>query len=405
MEIKKSDVIPIIKKKKNLRFSDSIIFSKSCDKIHHKPSDCEYELENDPIGRGSFAIVYKGIDCYDGKDVAIKQISLDKLSTAKIEKFILELDLAVSLDHLNILKSYKKLKTSRHWYIVSEYCDEGTLVECIRSLIIIDNFIEKERKVKNILVQLKDAMKYLADRKILHRDIKPANILFKREDNEIILKLADFGLSRYLEMNIEEIDQSYNMTMTVCGSPIYMAPEMIVDKKPSINSDLWSFGVIMYEMLYGLNPYNSPTNCNMLAQRMINQKIVFKEIYSKECLNLVKSLLIVNPVDRIGWKDFFKSKWFDDPDKMIIEEDDDIQFDLELDIHPRKREESNIIPSKYKKMNNMMKSVNYDFDEDYVIINQTDIKEIDNEIYQSYSGSYIRIVSGLSSYWPFSKSY
>ena len=206
-------------------------------------------------------------------------------------------------------------------------------------------------------------------------------------------------------MNIEEIDQSYNMTMTVCGSPIYMAPEMIVDKKPSINSDLWSFGVIMYEMLYGLNPYNSPTNCNMLAQRMINQKIVFKEIYSKECLNLVKSLLIVNPVDRIGWKDFFKSKWFDDPDKMIIEEDDDIQFDLELDIHPRKREESNIIPSKYKKMNNMMKSVNYDFDEDYVIINQTDIKEIDNEIYQSYSGSYIRIVSGLSSYWPFSKSY
>ena len=402
MELKKSESIPILKKKKNLRFSENekLFSSRSYLENNKKISDCEYEMEIDPIGKGSFAFVYKGIDCYDGKEVAIKKISLDKLSKIKMDKFILELDLAVSLEHPNVLKSYKKLKTSRHWYIISEYCDEGTLVDVIKALKLVSSFEEKEKKIKNILVQLKDAMKYLIDRKILHRDIKPANILFKKEDNEIILKLADFGLSRYLEVDIEETDED-PMNMTVCGSPIYMAPEMIVDKKPCIKSDLWSFGVIMYEMLYGINPYNSPTSCDMLAKRMMNQKIVFREYYSKECLELVRSLLVVDPTNRIGWKDFFKSNWFNDSSRMIVHRniDDEIQFDLELDNNTK------TAPLEYKNKINITKSVNYDFDEDYVVINPSDIKEIDNEIYQSYSGSYIRIVSGLTSFWPFSKSY
>ena len=79
--------------------------------------------------------------------------------------------------------------------------------------------------------------------------------------------------------------------------------------------------------------------------------------------------------------------------------DDEIQFDLELDNNTK------TAPLEYKNKINITKSVNYDFDEDYVVINPSDIKEIDNEIYQSYSGSYIRIVSGLTSFWPFSKSY
>jgi hypothetical protein len=439
MELKKSSDIPI--KKKNIQFSEASfstygIKSKSYDSIEKKRVVVEYEIELEPLGRGSFATVYKGIDCQTGEIVAIKKISLDKLSTVKINRFIPELDMAISLDNHNVLKSFRKLRTERHLYIVSEYCDEGTLVEAIGALKLITDHIEREKKVKTILVQLKDAMKYLADKKILHRDIKPANILFKREDNEIVLKLADFGFSKYFDINFEEdINPKDMMTMTVCGSPIYMAPEMILNKKPSIKSDLWSFGVVMYEMLYGFNPYNSPTTCDMLAKRMINQTIEYEKIFCEDCIILLKSLLTVEPEKRIGWKDFFKCKWFIEAEKMIIVDNESLPFEFQLsdeddlqktekksqtgsnecyfnnDVDFLMKNKKKIIPKikTFGKINlpsSKEKSISYEFDDDnYVFIEKDQLDNSNNEICQSYSGSYIRIVSGLSPYWPFSKSY
>ena len=426
MELKKSNTVPI--KKKSIRFSEIVQpkpyrLSKGIGDDHSDKNslNCEYEMETESIGQGNFGVVYKGIDCETGDIVAIKQILLHKLTKTMITKFLAELDLAVTLYHKNVLRSFKKLQTERHLYIISEYCDEGTLVEAITALKLIHNPEERENKVKAILVQLKDAMKYLADIKILHRDIKPANVLFKKENGEIVLKLADFGFSKFFDINFEDDKNIKNtMVMSVCGSPIYMAPEMILNKKPSVKSDLWSFGVVMYEMLYGWNPYNSPTTWDMLAKRMMSQEIDFDNIFSEDCISLLKSLLSTDPEKRIGWKDFFKSNWFSEPEKMTVENDESIPFQIDLnedeilsvdeDADFIIKNKERIIPktitkNKLYSSSPTLKSVAYDFDDDYIFVNKDNINSSTNEIYQSYSGSYIRIVSGLSSYWPFSKSY
>ena len=168
------------------------------------------------------------------------------------------------------------------------------------------------------LCQLKNAIHYLHSIKIIHRDLKPKNILVHvRPDphNDKVVKLADFGFARFFENDASKVPTKNikdTLISTICGSPIYMAPELLINHTYNIKADLWSFGIIMYEMLYGSNPYNffQPKDHTDIAKLMANQNIIFKNIFSPQCINLLKALLQIDPNKRIDWDDFFSHEWF-----------------------------------------------------------------------------------------------
>lgn len=287
------------------------------EKYNTPPPQYKYKIiTKTPIGKGGFATVYQAVN-KSGDVYAIKCIPLEKLkkyNSQNTDRFLLELDISMKMKHPNIVKSHEVFKTNKNWYIVCEYCDNGTLANIIKSLGF--DHMEREMVCRRYLTQLKNALKYLYRNKIVHRDLKPTNILLTGKYPHDTLKLADFGFSRYFESKkeeeIDDLQTPNEFIMTsFCGTPLYMAPELLSDRKYNNKADLWSFGVIMYEMLYGINPYNYPKSLNNLLDLIKNQEISFNSIYSNECMNLVKSLLQVDVQKRINWEDFFKHPWFD----------------------------------------------------------------------------------------------
>lgn len=281
------------------------------------------------LGSGAYSKVYFAVDKY-GNQFAVKRIDKTKLSPSKLDTFSKELTISKDLDHINIVKCYETIKTDNYWNVVLEYCNLMTLYDHNSALKSMRISEEKELFVKFYLVQLKNALKYLQEKNIIHRDLKPMNILFTQEEqlpdgfnkitldylmenkNKIILKLADFTFARFFDESTIEEGGYTDMITTVCGSPLYMAPELLIDRTYNIKADLWSFGVIMFEMLYGKNPYQSfgPSSPEKLATIMKTQVIEYKEGYSDICINLLKSLLVLEPANRISWDEFFKHEWF-----------------------------------------------------------------------------------------------
>jgi serine/threonine protein kinase len=132
----------------------------------------------------------------------------------------------------------------------------------------------------------------------------------KGASSEVIVKLSDFGFSRYFDVTEAVLTTGYDdLVSTICGSPIYMAPELLVKMKYNVKADIWSFGVIMYEMLHGRNPYYSASSIPELRELMMKQQIMFNN-FSPECLDLLQKILQPDPIKRISWEEFFNHDWF-----------------------------------------------------------------------------------------------
>lgn len=179
------------------------------------------------------------------QQVAIKVVSKAKIreSHIPIEKEVL---LHKSLQHRNIVKLLEVLEDAEFYYLVQELCAGGELFA----------FIEPDKGfplqvVHFYMVQLLNAVLYLHQRGIAHRDIKPENLLLDERGN---LKLADFGFSTlYRKGNIRR------KLRTVCGSILYMAPEVVEGEYEGDAADLWSCGIVMFVMLIGRHPWEEPS--------------------------------------------------------------------------------------------------------------------------------------------------
>lgn len=271
----------------------------------------KYTLKKKPIGKGTFSTVYYAKNA-DQIECAIKRISVKKLDVRRYDKFLLELKISQEISHPNIATCYEVFQTEKNWYIVSEYCSEGTLKKIIEFVVMIDNFEHKESTARYYLDQLKNALEYLHTNNIIHRDLKPDNILLTRdkESGKMILKLADFGFSRYFDPTEALMETGYDdLIQTICGSPIYMAPELLIKLKYNTKADIWSFGVIMYEMLHGKNPYYYAKHIQELRIYMESREIIYDD-FSPVCINLLKSILEHDPIKRISWDSFFCHHWF-----------------------------------------------------------------------------------------------
>ena len=133
------------------------------------------------------------------------------------------------------------LKTVNNFYFVYEYCNGGTLEKLLKK-----NGPLGEKQSLLYFKQLTNAFRVLNENNIMHRDIKPENILI----HDGVLKVADFGFCKPLE------DRD-GMAETMLGSPIYMAPEVLKGEMYTIKADVWSLGVVLYRMVFGVCPFES----------------------------------------------------------------------------------------------------------------------------------------------------
>lgn len=260
-----------------------------------------YQRTNKKIGRGAFSKVYKGLDIEKDLIVAIKVIEKDSIQNRMKNRLKGEIELHSSFDHPNIIKMFDFIEDSENYYIILEYCSDGDLHHFIKLGKIPENV------VKNYTRQLAAGLKYLKDRNIVHRDLKPHNILLM--ENYKVLKLTDFNFARRLW------DQQ--MAETLCGSPLYMAPEIIETKDYTNRSDLWSVGMIIYEMLHGNTPYNDAINPMDLLRKIRKRKIIYCSKISRDAVFLISGLLTIDPLKRTDWKEFFEHRWLQE--KSYIE--------------------------------------------------------------------------------------
>lgn len=252
-----------------------------------------YRICEKRIGKGSFSTIHK---CFDNNNnvFALKKIDVDRLKDKNIVKN--EFNIMRKLSHINIIKVFDLIVDEKlnNVYIFLEYFEYGDLGKYLSG-----NTLE-EKHVNNFSIQIKNGLQYLYKQNIIHRDIKPQNILVS---NDKILKIIDFGLSKSITINEEIMD-------TICGSPLYMAPEIIKTKNYTIKSDIWSFGVIIYEMIYGYTPFRA-NNIYTLINSIDKYEIKFpKETISSNCINLLKQMLVKEPKYRINWDNLFVHCWF-----------------------------------------------------------------------------------------------
>ncbi len=186
----------------------------------------------DELGRGSMGVVYLAWDPYIKRKVAIKTSILNSLKDR--EKFFVEAQSAGGLIHPNIISIFDVGETSDFCYIAMEYIEGSTLKPYIEK----KNLLKPEKTV-SIVLKLCDALYYAQRQNVIHRDIKPANIMLK---NNGVPKITDFGLA---------VSARKSKKRQVAGTPAYMSPEQISGKTVSFSSDIFSLGVMFYELLTG----------------------------------------------------------------------------------------------------------------------------------------------------------
>jgi len=247
----------------------------------------------DKIGKGTCSEVFKGYN-KDSKIVAaIKIIDKDKLYQRNyqyIKHLKLEIKILTNLNHENIVKLYEAIHNEKKIYLIFEYCGGGDL-----SIVIKKYKKISEQQIKNWISQLASGLKFLRSKNLVHRDLKPQNLLLSTDDPlTAIIKIADFGMT---------INENKMNKELLCGTPLYLAPEILNENKYDIKSDLWSVGCILYELLTGRSIVKVSDYQQLLTQ--INQPIIMPTTTTKESLNLLQRLLEPNIKRRITWEEFF----------------------------------------------------------------------------------------------------
>jgi len=251
-----------------------------------------------PIGKGSFSKVYLGTDLANRNKVAIKRMEIGNFSPQMRQRVQEEIDIALKLSHKNIVKTYDVAFVNEDFgpvvYVIMEYCECGDFAKYL----VQDRM--KETRAKFFFNQLLEGLKYLQEQNIVHRDLKPANLLLT--DKNRVLKIADFGFARHLDAG--------KMSETMCGSPLYMAPEILFGEPYSSKADLWSIGVILYQALYGKHPFQATTHNELMKALKTGSFELPKNVHlSPNCTDLLITLLNKNPSSRLTWEGFFTHPW------------------------------------------------------------------------------------------------
>jgi len=217
-----------------------------------------YEIEG-KLGEGGMGVVYRALDTRLNRPVAIKFLSNDLADAAARHRFQREAQTASSLNHPHILTVYDAGELDGRQYLVTEFVDGGTLKTWVRSA------KRTWRQIIELLAGPADGLAVAHAAGILHRDIKPDNVLVSQSG---YAKLADFGLAKLAEGADADLSRTLTEGRTrpgiIIGTIPYMSPEQASGRPVDARSDIFSFGVLLYEMLGGRRPFTGNTDLQVL---------------------------------------------------------------------------------------------------------------------------------------------
>ncbi|KAH8517067.1 hypothetical protein H0E87_005136 [Populus deltoides] len=277
------------------------------------------------IGRGSFAVVRRAKHRSSCLEVAVKEIDKKLLSPKVSDNLLKEISILSTINHPNIIRLFESFETEDRIFLVLEYCDGGDLA----------GYIQRHGKVteavaRHFMRQLAAGLQALQEKHLIHRDLKPQNLLLLSNDLTPQLKIGDFGFARSLT--------SSDLADTLCGSPLYMAPEIIQNKKYDAKADLWSVGAVLFQLVTGKPPFDGNSQYQLFQNILTSTELRFPqgalEELHPDCVDLCRSLLCRNPgtdyygeifvlvyvhmlVERLTFKEFFNHKFFEEPRLLL----------------------------------------------------------------------------------------
>ncbi|KAG9196718.1 serine/threonine-protein kinase ULK2 [Alternaria panax] len=312
------------------------------------------------IGKGSFAEVYRGIHIEKRQSVAIKSVNMNKLNKKLKDNLVSEITILRSLHHPHIVSLIDCHETPSRMHIIMEFCELGDLSAFIKKRSDLVNHPQTQRMiekypnppvgglhevvVRHFAKQMASALEFLRSKNYIHRDLKPQNLLLNPSSmfysqsgtlermplavsaNSLIpatgiaslpmLKIADFGFARILPTT--------SLAETLCGSPLYMAPEILRYEKYDAKADLWSVGTVLFEMMCARPPFRANNHVELL--RKIEERkdqVRFPEglVSSRAMKTLIRALLKRKPTERMSYEHFFSDPVIRDEIPGMVDED------------------------------------------------------------------------------------
>lgn len=247
----------------------------------------DYFICRKAIGKGAFSKVYYGINKTTSVEVAIKKISFGNLPDSIKKRSIQEIDILKNLSHQNIIRLYDYKFENNYLFLITEYCKDGDLGSWINR----DN--KSSHEILDIVRQIVEGLSYLHENQIIHRDIKPQNILIHNN----VIKICDFGFSN-------KFKSTANMFQTLCGTPLYMCPEVIFMQPYTIKSEIWSLGILLYNIFFNSHPYGSLESIEMYRKKLkspiptIEINTFEDQFFNDIFTDLINKMLSPNPDTR-----------------------------------------------------------------------------------------------------------
>ena len=256
------------------------------------------DFEKDPraIGKGGFGQVWKVIHKKTNKVYCIKVIQKSGIIEQKlVNQMNREIEIMYLLNHPHCLRLKNHFEDDDNFYLVMPLATKGQLYKLLKRAHKFD-----ERTTAQILRETISALQYLHSFKppIIHRDIKPENLLLN-ESGRILL--ADFGWSNF--------KNDGDIRKTFCGTPEYIAPEMLRKEGHDHRIDIWSVGVLMFELLSGYSPFCAKTNQDLYSN-IRKLKINWPVDMPPLAKNLISKILKLNPKERLSLEDILNHQWF-----------------------------------------------------------------------------------------------
>ena len=205
------------------------------------------------IGEGKFGVI-RHCSKKDSKDSLIKKLCVKIIDREQINKIEREIEISMNMNHINLVNYIDSFVSMNHCYVVMEFCSNNSLRSYIvtqKERINSNEPLKSTKESLNIIRQIVNGFHYLYNERVIHRDIKPENIMLTKEK---IVKIGDFGFGKL----IAEMDELLNHTRV--GTPCYSAPQILLGEKFSSKCDVWSCGVLFYEVLFAKLPFENSWN-------------------------------------------------------------------------------------------------------------------------------------------------
>jgi calcium/calmodulin-dependent protein kinase I len=259
----------------------------------------KYKVSKTELGSGAFSVVRLGVNRETQEQVAIKVIDKKNVSENFKKNLAREIQILMRVDHPNIVCLKDMYDAGDKFLFVMELVTGGELFDRI-----VQKGFYSEDDAKTLVKKIVRGVNYLHKNGIAHRDLKPENLLLKSKENDFEVKIADFGLSSFID--------SQKMMQTACGTPAYVAPEVLQSGGYDKEVDMWSIGVITYILLCGFPPFHAD-NVRALLQVVIRAEYDFPSPYwdpiSAEAKDFISRLLTKDRAARMNAKEALKHSW------------------------------------------------------------------------------------------------